>query len=203
MTELKETNPKDLVGVKKASIHFVPMAPITEVSLAFLEGHVKGYGGHNYRHSGVKASVYLDAVWRHFFQRWWDCGEDNDADSGLSNITSAIACLLILRDSMIQGNFVDDRPIRSKVSVDELNSLADSVVEKFLDAKKVPAYTQADKDAKEAVYNSHASKVGTPTVDASNLGALNRGRGNVKFHRWKDGNGNFHPDCEETDFKGR
>ncbi len=127
----KPTNPKDAAGTRKVGVHFVPMAVISEVGLGMLEGHRKGYGGHNYRAAGVRASVYVDAVWRHLFQQWWDMGEDNDPDSELSHVTKAICCLVVLRDSMLQGNMEDDRPIRSLASMNTLNAKAAALVAKY------------------------------------------------------------------------
>lgn len=126
----KATNPKDAVGSSKCGVHVVPISVISETALAMLEGGCK-YGAHNYREAGVRASVYTDAVWRHLFQQWWDQGEDIDADSGLSHVTKAIASLVVLRDSMIQGNFYDDRPIKSKGSMIELNAAAKVIVDKY------------------------------------------------------------------------
>ena len=40
---------------------------------------------------------------------WWE-GEDTDPASGLNHITKAITSLMVLRDSMIQDKFNDDRP---------------------------------------------------------------------------------------------
>jgi hypothetical protein len=127
----KFTNPKDAAGTAKVGVHFVPMSVVSEVGLAMLEGHRKGYGGHNYRAAGVRASVYVDAIWRHLFQQWWDLGEDIDEASELSHVTKAIACLVVLRDSMLQDNMVDDRPIRSLASMDTLNSKAAILVAKY------------------------------------------------------------------------
>ena len=130
----KDTNPKDAVGVKKAPISTVSGAVMAELGIAMLEGARK-YGRHNYRISGVRASVYRDATWRHMNQ-WWE-GEDIDPDSGLSHITKAIASLTVLRDAMIFDNWVDDRP----PSVPEgflkgLDKAAADVIKKYKDAKE-------------------------------------------------------------------
>jgi len=103
----KDTNPKDAVGVKKAPISTVSGAVMSELGVAMLEGARK-YGRHNYRVSGVRASVYRDATWRHL-TKWWE-GEDTDPDSGINHITKAIASLMVLRDAMIFDKWVDDRP---------------------------------------------------------------------------------------------
>jgi len=107
MSAEKETNPKDSVGTRKVPISTVPTGSLLEVGLAVLEGARK-YGRHNYRVSGVRGSVYYDAVMRHI-SAWWE-GQDIDPDSGMHHIVKAIAGLLVLRDSMLMGNWVDDRP---------------------------------------------------------------------------------------------
>lgn len=101
-------NPKDAVGSSKAPMSTVSAAVTAELGLAMLEGGLK-YGRHNYREAPIRASVYFDALHRHM-RSWWDEGEDLDPDSGLSHITKAIATLVVLRDSMITGQWDDDRP---------------------------------------------------------------------------------------------
>ncbi len=105
----KDTNPKDALGVKKAPLSTLPTGPIYEVALAMLEGARK-YGRHNYRVMGVKASVYYDAAMGHL-TAWWE-GEDVDPTSGLHHLAKAMACLAVVRDSEMMGNWVDDRPPR-------------------------------------------------------------------------------------------
>lgn len=138
----KDTNPKDAVGTKKAPMmSVIPQRVIAEVAVGLLEGARK-YGRHNYRIAGVRASVYVDATTRHLAQ-WWE-GEDLDPDSGLSHVTKAIASLLVLRDSMLAGNWVDDRPPRCAPEwITDCNAKAKAVVEKYPDA--VPAHTRADR----------------------------------------------------------
>jgi hypothetical protein len=133
--EKKDTNPKDAVGIKKAPVSTVPSQVTLEVGLALLEGARK-YGRHNYRIAGVRASVYYDAVVGRHLAAWWE-GEDIDPDSGLSHITKAIAGLVVLRDSMFIGNWVDDRPPKLKSGwVAELNKKAAEIIEKYPDAKE-------------------------------------------------------------------
>jgi len=105
--EKKETNPKDAVGIKKAPISTVSGPVMVEMGLAMMEGALK-YGRHNYRVSGVRASVYRDAAWRHL-NKWWE-GQDDDPDSGLNHLIKAMASLMVLRDAQIFDNWVDDRP---------------------------------------------------------------------------------------------
>lgn len=136
----KPSNPKDSVGVKKAPLSTVSAPVLMEVGLAMLEGARK-YGRHNYRTVGVRASVYYDATLRHMMD-WWE-GEDIDPDSDLSHVTKAIASLTVLRDSMIRGNWEDDRPPKVTTGwMKELNEKAGKVIEKYPDAK--PAHTEKD-----------------------------------------------------------
>ena len=94
--EVKDTNPKDAIGISKAPLSTVSAAVLMEVGVAMLEGASK-YGRHNYRAAGVRASVYYDALMRHAMA-WWE-GEDLDPDSGMSHITKAITTLVVLRDA--------------------------------------------------------------------------------------------------------
>lgn len=131
MAVVKDTNPKDAIGIRKAPISCLPVRVLWRVGLAMLEGALK-YGRHNYRAAGVRASVYFDAVVnRHLFQ-WWE-GEDIDAESKLSHIDKAIAGLMVLRDSMLEGNWVDDRPPRKPFDMAELNAHAAMLMEQYAD----------------------------------------------------------------------
>lgn len=129
--EVKDTNPKDSVGTKKTAISCLPIRVLWRVGLAMMEGALK-YGRFNYRAAGVRASVYFDAaVGRHLFS-WWE-GQDVDADSGLHHIDKAIAGLMVLRDSMLQGNWVDDRPPRQDLDLGPLNQHAAELIERYVD----------------------------------------------------------------------
>lgn len=127
---LKDTNPKESIGIRKAPMSTVSAAVLAEVGVAMLEGAAK-YGRHNYRASGVKASVYYDGLMRHIMG-WWE-GEDIDPDSGMSHITKAITSLVVLRDAMIHGTFEDDRPPRSPEFYAKLNELAGEILDRHAD----------------------------------------------------------------------
>ena len=137
---LKETNPKDAIGISKAPMSTVPAAVLAEVGVAMLEGACK-YGRSNFRIAGVRASVYYDATMRHLMS-WWE-GEDTDPDSGMSHITKAITSLVVLRDAMIQDMCTDDRPPRSAEFYARLNTLASEVLARHAD-KSPRHYTIAD-----------------------------------------------------------
>lgn len=139
--DTKLSNPKDIVGVRKAPLSVLPWRVLWGVGLAMLEGACK-YGRHNYRAVGVRASVYFDAVVSRHMGAWWE-GEDIDAESGLSHIDKAIAGLMVMRDSMLAGNFVDDRPPRSVSGMDDLNRLAGEIMDRHKD-KSPKHYTIGD-----------------------------------------------------------
>lgn len=101
-------NPKDAVGSKKPPMSCVPLNVVQEVAIALHEGALK-YGRFNWRETGVRPSVYMDATLRHLFA-WYE-GEDLDPDSGISHVTKAIASMIVLRDAMLSDMLVeDDRP---------------------------------------------------------------------------------------------
>lgn len=130
----KPTNPKDAIGSTKTPFSTLSMRVIAEVGVAMLEGACK-YGRHNYREAGVRASVYFDAVTARHLSAWWE-GEDIDPDSGLSHVTKAIAGLMVLRDSMLAGNWIDDRPPKAEPGwLVALNELAAAIVAKYPNPK--------------------------------------------------------------------
>ena len=136
MSKTKSTNPKDSVGVKKwRQYATVPCTVLWELGVAMLEGARK-YGRHNYRNAGVRASVYFDAAKGHVDQ-WWE-GEDNDPDSGIHHITKAIATLVVLRDGMLNDNWLDDRPPKSKLDEirKDLQIKVEEIIERYPDAEE-------------------------------------------------------------------
>lgn len=141
----KDTNPKDAIGSTKPPIANVPLSVISEVGMALAEGQWK-YGGYNWRVIGVRASVYWDATFRHL-KAWWE-GEDTDPDSQLSHVTKAISALTVLRDAMIQDNWTDDRPPRSKQTSTQVNDQYKHMLErlKSLQPDPVKGYTQKGQD---------------------------------------------------------
>lgn len=142
--EGKQTNPKDLIGARKAKFSVIPAGVLFDVGNAMTEGMVK-YGRHNYRHAGIRASVYYDAAMGHQAD-WWE-GQDIDPESGLSHITKAIASLVVLRDAMLQGMMTDDRPPRSKVFKPDFSPTTAEIIDRHKD-KNPRHFTIAD--SKEA-----------------------------------------------------
>ena len=140
----KDTNPKDAVGIKKAPISTVSGAVLAEIGLGMMEGALK-YGRHNYRVSGVRASVYRDAAFRHL-NKWWE-GEDDDPDSGVNHIAKALACLTVLRDAMHFNKWVDDRPPALPNSEEfwaDLDKKAAALIAKY--PNPVEAFTEKNKN---------------------------------------------------------
>jgi len=134
LQKIKNSNPKDAVGIKKVPFSTVPTPVVAEIGLAMLEGGRK-YGRHNYRKIGVRASVYYDAFMRHI-TAWWE-GENIDPDSGLNHLTKAMACLVVLKDAINVNNWVDDRPPKVKEGwVQELNKKAEEIIERYPNAKE-------------------------------------------------------------------
>ena len=144
----KETNPKDALGIRKVGISNVPCGPLLEVGLAMLEGGCK-YGTHNYRDAGVRYKVYYDSTIRHMMD-WWE-GEDIDPDSGVHHVVKAIAGLMVLRDSMLCGNDIDDRPLRypSGLPMAKFNEQAGAILDKYPE-RKLP-FTQRRKELMDDV----------------------------------------------------
>ncbi len=141
----KDTNPKDVIGMKKAPISTLSCAVLFEMGLGMLEGARK-YGRHNYRAMGCSASVYYDAAVGHLMD--WFEGEDIDENSGMNHITKALTCLATFRDSMLMGNWIDDRPLRNpnKLYKKSFNPKAKEIIEKYPDA--VEPYTEANKETR-------------------------------------------------------
>jgi hypothetical protein len=165
----KPSNPKDALGIMKVPASTLSAPVSSEVGIAMLEGALK-YGRHNYRAIGVRASVYYDAVVARHMALWWE-GEDEDPDTceaapegedtgfyngegkpvlrgtGLSHITKAIAGLFVLRDAMIQGKFIDDRPPRSAPGWQtKHNKMVKALLKKYPTA--VPPYIEGDERMK-------------------------------------------------------
>lgn len=140
----KPSNPKDIVGVRKAPMSTVSGPVLAEIGVGMLEGAAK-YGRHNYRIVGVRSSVYYDATMRHLLS-WWE-GEDIDPESGMPHVAKAITSLVVLRDAQIQGTVTDDRPPSSAEFYSALNNRAGEIIDRHAD-KSPRHYTIADEVSK-------------------------------------------------------
>ncbi len=136
----KETNPKDVIAIKKPRFYSGLPANVTkEDSVGMMEGAMK-YGRHNYRVAGVRASVYIDATIGHLFDYWE--GQDIDPESNLHHITKAIASLYVLRDAQMRDMCTDDRPPKSNVEEDKiyLQTVVNGLFKKYPNPK--PAHKE-------------------------------------------------------------
>jgi len=101
------TNPKDLVGAKKAPMGLLPAAGVIHGNLAMENGANK-YGPYNWREHAVQYTIYIDAIERHLVAV--RDGEDLAQDSMVHHLGHIIAGASILLDAMECGKLIDDRP---------------------------------------------------------------------------------------------
>jgi hypothetical protein len=122
-------NPKDAIGQGKLPMHLVPTAIGRYAALAFAEGALK-YGKYNWRVAGVRISIYLDAMARHYAKlldgEWCD-GDSLGPDpvtgepqgTQVPHLASIIACAGIILDAWEVDKLTDDRPpVNDNTSVD-------------------------------------------------------------------------------------
>jgi hypothetical protein len=139
-TEAKDGNPKDGIGVQKLPLSLVPPITVAYGSLAHLNGALK-YGKWNWRKTGVRASVYIDALKRHISK--WESGEELDED-GVPHLSSIIADTGIILDSRACGKLQDDRPPRVDTTglFDRLTPIVKALLERHKD--KAPRHYTID-----------------------------------------------------------
>jgi len=133
MSEIKPTNPKDMIGSNKVPLHLWPTTATVLGSMGLLDGALK-YGRSNWRAVGVRASIYEDAIRRHL-NAWFE-GEDIDPDSGLPHLAHALAGLAIVVDAIAAGKFRDDRLIKGgyRELIDEMTPHVKRLKEKYAEA---------------------------------------------------------------------
>lgn len=143
MSDVKPTNPKDLIGSGKLPLHLWPTTATAMGCIGLLEGMLK-YGRSNWREAGVRASIYVDACKRHL-DAWFE-GEECAPDSGSPHLANALACLAILVDAKAAGKLVDDRQYNGAGYRELVESLTPQVAHlKGLFADKAPRhFTIAD-----------------------------------------------------------
>lgn len=105
------SNPKDLIGVKKPRLSYIPPAALAHQAIAHEDGNKK-YGMYNWRENKVEALIYVDAAMRHLIS-YLD-GEDYSQDSKVHHLASVAANMNILLDATESGNLIDNRPIKGK-----------------------------------------------------------------------------------------
>jgi hypothetical protein len=139
---LKQTNPKDAIGSDKLPLHLWPETATAMGTLGLLDGALK-YGRNNWRETGVRATIYIDALKRHI--NAYAEGEDLDPDSKMPHLAHALACLAILVDADAAGKLNDDRnyPGGYRSLVEELTPLVKQVKERHAD-KSPKHWTIAD-----------------------------------------------------------
>lgn len=125
----KDTNPKDRVATSRLDLSLFPATATAYGALAMTEGDLK-YGGYNYRHNGVKASIYYAAANRHL-DKWFN-GEWDDAKTGVPHLASVLACIGILIDATECGKLNDDRPPKCNI-----NALLNNMEKKVIHLQKL------------------------------------------------------------------
>jgi hypothetical protein len=106
MSDRTDTNPKDLLGVKKCPLRFVPAALKITAAPAMAEGARK-YGPYNWREKKVQYTIYLEAIERHL-NALID-GEDRDPKTGIHHESHIAANIGIVADARAMGCLIDDR----------------------------------------------------------------------------------------------
>lgn len=104
-------NPKDKIGSDKLPVHLWPMSATAFGCVGFANGAYK-YGRNNWRESGVRASIYIDAAIRHLTD--WFEGYESDPQDGVHNLSGALASVAIIVDALVTGKLVDDRNYNGK-----------------------------------------------------------------------------------------
>jgi hypothetical protein len=107
---MKDTNPKDVIGLSKLPMHLVSGIVKAYGAIAAYLGMTK-YGAWNFRAKGARASVYMAAAQRHM-DAWFE-GEELDPDDGTPHLANALACISILIEAKEIGKLEDDRPPKS------------------------------------------------------------------------------------------
>ena len=102
-----DSNPKAILGNAKTGYRFalIPSA-LAEMSKS-LDGGAEKYGEMNWRTTGVRGSVYLDAMMRHLLA--WKEGEDLDPETGANHLGHVMGNCAILMDAAYEGCLLDDR----------------------------------------------------------------------------------------------
>lgn len=142
----KPSNPKDIIGSDKLPMDLVTGTTKAYLALAHLEGHLK-YGLVNWRAAGVRASIYLGALERHY-EKFKDGGEWADPVTKVPHLASIMACCSIILDAQLAGKLNDDRPKSNAALpqlIDDLGANVKHLKELFKD-KNPRHYTIADNE---------------------------------------------------------
>lgn len=106
MSDTKEVNPKDALGIKKVPMHLLSPVAMAYWAAAQFLGDCK-YQQFNFRAAPVKASVYIAAGMRHFMA--YAGGEEYDPADRTHHLGNAMACAAIILDAWAAGMLIDDR----------------------------------------------------------------------------------------------
>lgn len=135
-TDTKPSNPKDLIGSNKVPMSLVPGTTMAYLALGHMEGDLK-YGRSNWREAGVRALIYLDALYRHVEK--YKAGEWEDPDTTVPHLANALTCLSIIVDAHECGKLIDDRPKQAPVAsmIDRFGEKVKFLREKFKASRPV------------------------------------------------------------------
>lgn len=149
----KDTNPKDVIAAGKAHLTCVPSSLTAFAAMSFFEGASK-YGAMNWRHAGIKTSVYLNALKRHLDK--YISGEEHDADTLVPHLASIIACAGIILDATLHGTCEDDRFDDSPESIELIKRVehVQNHLRELHKDKNPKHYTKNREDAPEPNYGS-------------------------------------------------
>jgi hypothetical protein len=90
----------------KADLSILSVHGLSQIALALQFG-AKKYNRYNYLETGFKYTRLSSAALRHLYA--WVWGEDKDAESGLSHLAHAGACIVMLIDHGAHNIGEDDR----------------------------------------------------------------------------------------------
>lgn len=145
---MKATNPKDQAATLRIPLGLCSPIATAKWAVAQFAGLIK-YGAWNWRASGVRASVYIDAAKRHI--EAWESGEACDPTDRTDHRANVMACMAILIDAEAAGKLIDDRPPRVDIrpTYAEQTGVMEFLFEKY--KHLMPRHwTIADTDAIEA-----------------------------------------------------
>ena len=138
----KASNPKDAIGDAKIPLWLLSPIAKAHWALAQFAGMIK-YGAWNWRIAGVRSSVYIAAIDRHW--SGYLSGEECDPVDGTHHLGNIMACCGILLDAKAAGKLTDDRPpsVNLRPTYAELEALMAKLKAQYED-KKPRHYTIVD-----------------------------------------------------------
>lgn len=115
-------NPKTVVSKDKPDLWCVPDTALFYMGAAMRHGAEK-YGRMNWRVTGARFSVYINAMQRHLSSL--KEGHDIDRESGLPHLAHIMAGAAVLLDAIVCGVAHDDRAPTAPVFRDLLDGEVD------------------------------------------------------------------------------